>query len=175
MSMRREMRRKDRLVTDRQWIEGVLRRGKVLHLGLNGTDGWPYVVALCYGYRDGALYLHGAPVGLKADLLAVNPKACFQVTEGTEVVTAEKPEAFTIKYRSVTGFGIVRTLTDIDEKSAGLNILMDQYEGPHTDLRENLRMAGAVWVARLDIEYMTGKNNGCPLDATQDERIRGSL
>ncbi|MDR1649271.1 MAG: pyridoxamine 5'-phosphate oxidase family protein, partial [Synergistaceae bacterium] len=121
------------------------------------------VVALCYGYRDGALYFHGAPAGLKADLLAASPKACFQVTEGAETVSAEKAEAFTMKYRSVTGFGIVHTLTDIDEKNAGLNILMDQYEGPHTDLRENPRMAAAVWVARLDIEYMTGKNNGYPL------------
>jgi nitroimidazol reductase NimA-like FMN-containing flavoprotein (pyridoxamine 5'-phosphate oxidase superfamily) len=160
MSMRREMRRKDRLVTDRQWMEDVLRRGRVLHLGLNGTDGWPYVVALCYGYRDGALYFHGAPAGLKFDLLAANPKACFQVTEATEVVTAEKAEAFTMKYRSVTGFGVVRNLAGTDEKSAGLNILMDQYEGPHMNLRENPRMDAAVWVARLDIEYMTGKNNG---------------
>jgi nitroimidazol reductase NimA-like FMN-containing flavoprotein (pyridoxamine 5'-phosphate oxidase superfamily) len=102
-------------------------------------------------------------VGLKADLLAANPKACFQVTEGAETVRAERPEAFSMKYRSVTGFGIVRTLTGIDEKSAGLNILMDQYEGPHIDLRENPRMAAAVWVARLDIEYMTGKNNGYPV------------
>jgi nitroimidazol reductase NimA-like FMN-containing flavoprotein (pyridoxamine 5'-phosphate oxidase superfamily) len=136
-----------------------------VHLGLNGTDGWPYVVALCYGYRDNALYLHGAPVGLKADLLAASPKACFQVTEGAEVVTAEKAEAFTMKYRSVTGFGVVRTLAGIDEKNAGLNILMEQYRGPHTDLRENPRMAAAVWVARLDIEYMTGKNNGYSRDS----------
>jgi nitroimidazol reductase NimA-like FMN-containing flavoprotein (pyridoxamine 5'-phosphate oxidase superfamily) len=166
MSMRREMRRKDRLVTDKSWMEGVLRRGKALHLGLNGLDGWPYVVALCYGYRDGALYFHGAPVGLKADLLAANPKACFQVTERAEVVTAEKAEAFTMKYSSVTGFGVVRTLTATDEKSEGLNILMDQYEGPPIDLREHPRMDAAVWVARLDIEYMTGKNNGYPIDVT---------
>ncbi|MDR1379388.1 MAG: pyridoxamine 5'-phosphate oxidase family protein [Synergistaceae bacterium] len=158
--MRREMRRKDRLVTDKGWIEDVLRRGKVVHLGLNGLDGWPYVVALCYGYQDGALYFHGAPMGLKIDLLAINPNACFQVTEGAEAVAAERAEAFTMKYRSVTGFGIVRTLTDIDEKSAGLNILMDQYEGPHMDLREHPRMGAAVWVARFDIEYMTGKSNG---------------
>ncbi|MDR2179059.1 MAG: pyridoxamine 5'-phosphate oxidase family protein [Synergistaceae bacterium] len=162
--MQREMRRKDRLVTDKRWMEDVLRRGKVLHLGLNGLDGWPYVVALCYGYRNDALYLHGAPVGLKTDLLAVNPKACFQVTEDAEVVTAEKPEAFTMKYRSVTGFGVIRTLTGTDEKSAGLNILMDQYKGPPVHLRENPRMEAAVWVARLDIEYMTGKNNGYPLN-----------
>jgi nitroimidazol reductase NimA-like FMN-containing flavoprotein (pyridoxamine 5'-phosphate oxidase superfamily) len=141
-------------------MEDVLRRGRVLHLGLNGKDGWPYVVALCYGYRENALYLHGAPTGLKTDLLAANPKACFQVTDGAEVVTASRPEGFTMKYRSVTGFGIVRTLTCTDEKTTGLNILMDQYEGPHIDLRDNPRMDAAVWVARLDIEYMTGKNNG---------------
>ena len=75
-----EMRRKDKQVTDPKWMEAVLRRGQVIHLGLAGEDGWPYVVPMCYGYRDGAIFLHGAPVGRKHGILAANPKVCFQVT-----------------------------------------------------------------------------------------------
>jgi nitroimidazol reductase NimA-like FMN-containing flavoprotein (pyridoxamine 5'-phosphate oxidase superfamily)/phosphohistidine phosphatase SixA len=158
---RPEMRRKDRLVTDKNWMEGVLKRGKVLHLGLAEKDGRPYVVPLCYGYRDGAIYLHGAPAGMKAGILAGNPRVCFQITEGAEAVRGETAPQFTMKYRSVTGFGIVRAITDAAEKTEALNAIMDQYDGPRVDAGTAEKMP--VWVARLDIESMTGKNNRYPL------------
>jgi nitroimidazol reductase NimA-like FMN-containing flavoprotein (pyridoxamine 5'-phosphate oxidase superfamily) len=154
------MRRKDKEVTDPAWMEEILRRGRMLHLGLAGEDGWPYVTPLCYGYKDRTLYLHGSPLGLKTDILAVNPRACFQVTLDAEVVRSEVGANFTMKYRSVTGFGQVQTLTGLDEKNAALDILMDHYEGPHFALGEN---HGKVWVARLGIESMTGKRSVYPL------------
>ncbi|GHV45760.1 nitroimidazole resistance protein [Synergistales bacterium] len=150
----REMRRKDRQITDIKWIEDVLLSAKFLHLGLSGDDGWPYVVPLCYGYKDMTLYFHGALEGMKHDILSLNQRACFQVTIDTEVLRSEVAQSFSMYFKSVTGFGVVKTLNDIDEKTDALNILMDQYEGPHINLRE-IKMP--VWVARLDIESMTGK------------------
>jgi hypothetical protein len=67
------------------------------------------------------------------------------------------PAEFSMKYRSVTGFGIVRAITDTAEKADALNVIMDQYEGPHLDVKAIEKMR--VWVARLDIESVTGKNN----------------
>ena len=152
----REVRRKDKEVTDPKWMEDILKRGRALHMGLTGEGGWPYVVTMSYGYRDGALYLHGAPVGKKNDLLAANPRVCFQVALDIEVAPGETAAKFSMKYRSVTGFGVVRTLTDPDERREGLNVIMDQYAGPHVDLKD---VNARVWVARIDVEYMTGKKS----------------
>ena len=151
-----EMRRKDKEVTDWKWMVKILQRAWVLHLGLAGEDGWPYIVPMGYGYADGVLYMHGAPQGRKNDILAVNPRACFQVVLDTELAPGESGENFSMKYRSVTGFGQVETLTDLAEKNAALKILMDHYCGPHTDLNENHEK---VWVAKLKIESMTGKRS----------------
>jgi nitroimidazol reductase NimA-like FMN-containing flavoprotein (pyridoxamine 5'-phosphate oxidase superfamily) len=149
------MKRKDREVTDREWMEEILKRGQVVHIGLADAEGWPYVVATGYGYKDGAIYLHGAPVGRKNDILAVNPRACFQVEVDVELLRTPAGRGFSMKYRSVLGFGHVRTLTDPAEKDEALKILMDQYDGPHDDLGE--KDIARVWVARLEIESMTGK------------------
>ena len=156
-----EMKRKDREVTDHKWIESVLNRGVILHLGLAGEDGQPYVVPLGYGYRDNVIYLHGAVQGRKNDLADANPKVCFQVTLDAELVPKETGAGFTMKYRSVTGFGRIRSLTDLNEKNTALQILMDHYNGPHQDLNETNH--ANVWVARIDIDSMTGKNNLYPL------------
>ena len=157
-----EMRRKNKEVTDRNWMEDVLKRARFMHLGMAGADGQPYVVPIGYGYRDGAIYIHGAPEGRKNDILAVNSKVCFQVTLDAEVVPSEVGSQFTMKFRSVTGFGTVCSLTDPHERNAALKILIEHYDGPHVDIPENSDMHKRLWVARLDIEYMTGKKSVYP-------------
>ena len=159
MAEHRAVRRKDKEVTDPKWMEDILKRGQVLHMGLAVEDGWPYLVTMSYAYRDGAIYMHGAPVGKKNEILAVNPRVCFQVALDIEVARAEVASKFSMKFRSVTGFGVVRTLTDPDERREALNILMDHFAGPHVELKD---VHDRVWVARIDIEYMTGKRSVYP-------------
>ena len=162
--MHREMRRKDRLITDQGWMEEVLNKGLVLQLGLSQPDGFPYIVPLSYGYKEGSIYLHGASSGLKCDLIKMNPKVCFQVHTDAELVRHEKPEEFTMKYKSVTGFGIAHVLEDREEKEIALNILMDHFQGPHLVLGEK---SAHLWVVRVDIKSMTGKMNGYPRPETE--------
>jgi len=157
-----EMRLKKKEVTDRKWMEDILKRGRYMHLGMADAAGSPYVVPIGYGYGDGAIYIHGASEGRKNDILAVNPRVCFQVTLDAEVVPNDVGSNFTMKYRSVTGFGTVHRLTDQRERNAALKILMDHYGGPHMDIPEDSDMNKKLWVARLDIEYMTGKKSVYP-------------
>jgi nitroimidazol reductase NimA-like FMN-containing flavoprotein (pyridoxamine 5'-phosphate oxidase superfamily) len=103
--------------------------------------------------------MHGASEGRKNDILAANPRVCFQVTLDAEVQPAEAGANFTMKYRSVTGFGVVHALTDPRERNAALKILMDHYGGPHVDFPEDSEMHKKLWVARLGIERMTGKKS----------------
>ena len=150
-----EMRNKKKLVTDKAWMEEVLREGKMLCLALAGLDGGPYALPMGYGYEDGVIYVHGAAKGLKNDMIAENPRASFNVTLGAEVVRADVGENFSSRYRSVTGFGEIKEITGLKEKNAALAILMRQYDGPHEDLDE--ARAKGVWVAKLAISEMTGK------------------
>ena len=154
-----EMRRKQKEVTDRKWMEDILKRGQFMHLAMVGADGLPYVVPIGYGYKDGVLYMHGAPEGRKNDILAVNPKVCFQVTLDAEVQADKVGAKFTMKYRSVTGFGAVHSLTDTNERNTALKIIMEHYGygESHADIPENDEAHKKLWVARLDIESMAGK------------------
>jgi nitroimidazol reductase NimA-like FMN-containing flavoprotein (pyridoxamine 5'-phosphate oxidase superfamily) len=154
------MRKKDKLVTDREWIEGVLREGRVVNIALAALDGEPYALPMGYGYEDGAIYVHGAVKGYKNDLAAQNPRVSFNVAVGVEPVSDERGRDFTQRYRSVTGFGEIREITDLEEKNRALAILMRQYDGPHEDITEEY--SKAVWVARIDIREMTGKSSGYP-------------
>jgi nitroimidazol reductase NimA-like FMN-containing flavoprotein (pyridoxamine 5'-phosphate oxidase superfamily) len=145
------MRRKDRAITDRAWMEGILNCGQVVHIAMTDAEGGPYLVAMGYGFKDGVIFLHGAPEGRKNDILSVNPRVCFHVA--TDVVVLREKNS--MRYRSVTGFGRISTINDPVEKNAALKILTDHYDGAHRDL--DGKGLARVWVARLDIESMTGK------------------
>jgi nitroimidazol reductase NimA-like FMN-containing flavoprotein (pyridoxamine 5'-phosphate oxidase superfamily) len=132
-------------------MEDVLHGGQVIQIAMTDAEGGPYLVTMGYGFKDGVIFLHGAHQGRKNDILAVNPRVCFHVATDIVVLRQEK----SMRYRSVTGFGRISTVTDLVEKNAGLKILMDHYDGPHEDLDE--KGLARVWVARLDIENMTGK------------------
>ena len=65
------MRRKDREITGRENIEPILQACKVCRVAMTGTDGWPYVIPMNFGYtwdEDGlTLYFHGGVKGKKID------------------------------------------------------------------------------------------------------------
>lgn len=159
--MQSDMRRKDKEITDVTWIEDVLQKAEWLELGLAGADGWPYVVPMNFGYSDGCLILHGAMGGKRLRILSENPKVCFQVALNTEVVRDESnPAEFSMKYRSVTGFGTARIISEIEEKREALKILMHHYDGPVEPMPD--KMLERTLVIKVKISRITGKNSGYP-------------
>ena len=56
------MRRKEKEIKDTAEIEEILSKAFVCRLGLC-DNGRPYVVPLCFGYEDNALYIHCAKEG----------------------------------------------------------------------------------------------------------------
>lgn len=159
--MHSDMRRKDKQVTDVIWIEEVLQKAEWLELGLAGIDGWPYVVPMNFGYSDGCLILHGAMEGKRVRMLSENPNVCFQVVTDTEVVRNESnPAAFSMKYRSVTGFGTAQIIGKIEEKREALKVLMHHYDGPVEPMPD--KMLENTFVVKVEISCMTGKNSGYP-------------
>ena len=77
------MRRKDREITGRENIEPILQACKVCRVAMTGTDGWPYVIPMNFGYtwdEDGlTLYFHGGVKGKKIDSLKADSRVCFEM------------------------------------------------------------------------------------------------
>ncbi|MDR1916780.1 MAG: pyridoxamine 5'-phosphate oxidase family protein [Synergistaceae bacterium] len=154
----REMRRHDKRVQDKAWMEDVIRRGRVISIALCSLGGEPYVVPMGYGYEDGVIYLHGAGSGLKNDLIAENPRVSFNVYVDAELFRHEIGSKFSMKYRSVTGFGDISEIMELSLKNYALAMIMRQYDGPHDDLTEENH--SRVWVGKIDIREMSGKESG---------------
>lgn len=148
------MRRKDKEITDIKSIEEIINKAKVfrLALALNNT---PYVVPLCFGYHANTIYFHSAREGKKIDILKKNNRVCFEFDIETELVESEKGCNWSMKYRSVIGFGRVVFIEKLDEKKEALEIIMENYSKRTFQFPEN--MANATLVAKIDIEQISGK------------------
>ena len=98
------MRRKDKEIQARDEIVEIIEKATICRLGLC-RDNIPYVVPLNYGYRDDCLYLHCAKEGKKMDMIRANPHVCFEIDTDLEVIRAEQPCDWGMKFASVIGFG----------------------------------------------------------------------
>ncbi len=157
--MQREMRRKDKEISDPQEVEAILRGASVLHLGLCRDDE-PYVVPVSYGYAEGKIYLHGGPGGLKFEMMKAHPRISFGVETGVELVPSADPCDWSVRYRSVIGFGTARFLETPEEKTRGLNAITTHLgAGVHTYPPQAL---ARVTVVEITVEHMTGRQAGYP-------------
>lgn len=106
--------------------ESALRSAVVCTLSM-ALEGEPYAVPVSYGYAEGRLYFHGSGSGRKLETLRANPRACFSIVLSSSLKTADLPCQWSIAYRSLVGFGIVREVADLEEKRAALDVLMRQH------------------------------------------------
>jgi nitroimidazol reductase NimA-like FMN-containing flavoprotein (pyridoxamine 5'-phosphate oxidase superfamily) len=148
------MRKNQYEITDRAEIDAIIEAAEVCRLGLS-TDGEPYVVPVSFGYDGGALYFHSAAEGRKIEMIRANPRACFEVEGASEIIRRETACAYSVRYRSVIGFGRAAILTDREEKRRGLEILMAHYGMPEATFDD--AAVDGVAVVRLDVEEVTGK------------------
>ena len=135
-------------------IEKIIQKAVVCQIGLADGD-QPYVVPVCFGYERGRLYFHSRLKGRKIDVLKKNPKVCFSMAVDLELVQADDPCDWAMKYRSVIGFGKASILDDAKEKSHGLNLVMSHYTQRNFTFDEK-SLAG-VNIIRIDISQITGK------------------
>ena len=151
------MRLKDREISDESNIKTIINKALVCRLGMI-NENTPYVVPLCFGYHDNALYFHSALKGLKIDCIRKNPNVCFEFDLNTEVKEAENACDWGMIYQSVIGFGKAEFIEDSNEKRNALGIIMAQYSDKPFEFPENKVKATAV--IKVEIESMTGKQAG---------------
>ena len=150
------MRRKDKEITDTATIEEILSKGSVCRLALC-QDNRPYVVPLCFGYKDNALYFHCAGQGKKLDILRNNNNVCFEIDIDCEITETDQACDWSIKYKSVIGFGKAVFIEDVDLKRKALDVILQQYSEGTFDYPANA--VKNIVVLKVDIESMTGKQS----------------
>ena len=148
------MRRSDREVVDREWMDEIIRRSGVCRLAMVDGDR-PYVVPLNFGYDGTDLYFHGAVEGKKIDLLRINPRVCVEFDLPGELVHRDTPCSCTQIYQSVLVQGVAEILRDPQAKRHGLEVLMAQYGLPSAPLAADAVRETAI--LRVRIESITGK------------------
>ena len=151
------MRRKEKEILDREEIESIIRKADVCRLGLSDNN-IPYIVPLNFGYRDSCLYFHTPKVGKKIDMIKGNNRVCFELDINHEVVRADNPCDWNMKYQSVIGYGRAFLLEDIDEKRQALDVIIEHYSGQTGEYAEKL--VDRLAVIKVQIESMTGKKSG---------------
>ncbi len=138
-------------------MEEIISRSTVCRLAMTDGDR-PYLVPLCFGYRNGSLFFHSALQGRKVDILKRNPNVCFAFDIDQEVTAAERACGWSMRYRSVVGFGKARIVEEEDDKRKALEIIMENYSAGEHSFDDS--EVSSVLIIRVDIEEMTGKKSG---------------
>jgi nitroimidazol reductase NimA-like FMN-containing flavoprotein (pyridoxamine 5'-phosphate oxidase superfamily) len=151
------MRRKDKEITDPEWIQSIIRKSFVCRLAM--TDGnLPYVVPLCFGYENNCFYFHSAKEGKKIDILKTNNNVCVEFDIDQEVIPSENACMFGMKYRSVIGFGKASLIEDASEKEKALDIIMRQYSDREFNYTNDFLQH--MLIIKVEIDSITGKESG---------------
>ena len=151
------MKKSSQEITDTNTVEQILSGGNICRLAM--IDGnKPYMLSFNYGYRDGCIYIHSAPEGKKIDLIRKNNRVGFEVAEGIEIVQAEKSCSWSTRYRSVTGDGEVKIITDPELKKEGLEIIMDQH-GAVGPFRFPEGQLERMVILKVEITSLSGKKS----------------
>ncbi len=151
------MRRKEKEITDKTAMESIILRSSVCRLAFS-EENRPYIVPLCFGYKDNALYFHSAHQGKKLDILRKNNKVCFEFDIDHEIVEADEACGWSMKYQSVIGFGKGSIIDDIESKHKALNIIMQQYSRNSYEYPD--KAVKKIVIIKVEIEHMTGKKSG---------------
>ena len=152
------MRRRDREITDRNTIAGILMRAQAMSLAFAGET--PYVIPMNYGFTfDGGefrLYIHGAQEGMKVDRMLENPRVAFTVFTDNRVYRMESDE-YTSSFDSVCGEGVV-TMLDGEEKVRALKAIMAHY-APEREFAFDVRTLEHTMAAEIAVTKITGKHH----------------
>jgi nitroimidazol reductase NimA-like FMN-containing flavoprotein (pyridoxamine 5'-phosphate oxidase superfamily) len=151
------MRRKEREITDRTEIDGILASSKVMYLGL-ADQNIPFVVPVFFVYDGAAIYFHSASAGSKIEIMKRNPKVCFVVSVDQGVIEDEKACDFEAKHRTVIGLGEAHFIEEEVEKIKVLDKIValfstERFEYPKSNL-------GHTTIVRIEIESLKGKKHG---------------
>jgi nitroimidazol reductase NimA-like FMN-containing flavoprotein (pyridoxamine 5'-phosphate oxidase superfamily) len=142
---------------ERNEIDTVIKKSLICRLAMIDGDR-PYVVPLNFGYAENTLYFHGSPKSRKIQLLRSNPNVCVEFDLVDGIREADTPCRWSVKGRSVIGFGKAVMVESAEKKIEALGIIMAQYSDRQFEFPE--KELNAISVFRVDLEKLTGKVKG---------------
>jgi uncharacterized protein len=151
------MRRIEKQISDRRSLESIIQQAQICRVAL-ADDNAPYIVALCFGYEDNAIFVHGASEGRKIDIIRKNPSVCVQFDSDIQILTAGEGCKWGVKYRSVIAFGNACLIEEPQKKEKALNVIMHHYADKAFHF--TVKSVAATAVIRIAITHMTGKQSG---------------
>lgn len=151
------MRKKEKEITDKETIEWIMNEAMVCRIAVSENN-IPYIIPMNFGFRDNCLYIHSALQGKKIDIIKKNNNVCFEVDIKTELVTADNPCNWSMKYYSVIGLGKLSFIDDIAEKKNIINIIMEKYSGK-SDFKFPDAALNSLAVIKIEISEITGKKS----------------
>lgn len=151
--MYREMRRGDRSLSPSE-TEDLLNETDFGYLATVGPDNQPYVVPVNHAYIDGYIVFHCATMGQKLDNIRHNPKVCYSVCTGHEVL----PERHSTRYRSAVAFGTAEIVEDLALKKS-LLVQLNSRLAPGLPFPCGDERIPATGLVRIKVEHVTGKSN----------------
>ena len=122
------------------------------------VDGAPMVLPTVYGADGDRLYLHGS-VASRSLVAAPDATICVTVTHVDGLVVARSVFEHSVNYRSAMIYGTPRSVTDDDEKLAGLRCLTEQAVPGQWDYarRPNRKELAATTLLALDLREASVK------------------
>ena len=152
------MRRNDKEIKDPILIEKILEKADICRIALIDEDR-PYIIPMNYGYKDRCIYLHSASEGRKIEILKKNNQVCFELEYETELLKAEQPCQYGMKYYSIIGWGKAKFVTDYQEKIKSLDIIMQQHD-PNIEFKYDENQVNLSTIILIEMNELTGKMSG---------------
>ena len=155
------MRRKDREITDQNEINEIIGRCQVLNLGLN-TEDYPYVLPVNFAFKASedkrVFYFHSAQEGRKIELIKKDDRCGFTLYNDLGVKTVREGEQATNYYECVMGSGIIKEITDKEEKRKVAYELLKKY-GYEGEIQFDDRVLERTYLAKIEVLSISGKAN----------------
>jgi len=169
------MRRKQCEIKSMGVIEEILGRTRVGRLATIGRDGFPYITPVNYVWWNGSVYFHCAHQGEKIDNITLNNKVCFEVDIPLSYLGLEydrkRPTCQVHQfYHCVIIRGRAEIVSDLQEKIAALNVLVEVHEGT-TDfakVTEESKGLAPCTVIAVRVEHISGKSDLAQKMAEED-------
>lgn len=162
--MKQGITKREREVTELNEIKEILDKSMIVHIGMV-DDGEPYVVPMNYGYTlengELSIYLHGATVGRKIDIIKKNPKVFFEMECDVTPFEGKVACQYGTTYASVMGRGTAEVLEDVNEKIDGLTKFMKTQTGK--DFTFDEKMVSIVSVIKITAKEFTAKKRSKPM------------
>jgi len=109
---------------DRAVAHAILDEGVVCHVGITADHG-PVVIPTTYARRGDELLLHGSPAASWLRSVGKGTPVCVTVTHVDGVVLARSAFHHSLNYRSVVVFGVAEPVTDLGERAAALDAIVE--------------------------------------------------